>query len=247
MASNNKRREATRRQLEQRLEERQRREAARKQHRTDRSVTGTVVVIAVILILVFHFVGGDSKKKVQAGGHDVEIHPDDLDVDLGRGDTDHVHRSDRHALQGDPAQGLGGFRWVTIDNPTNLAKNPDAVSCSKLTPKKLEYKDLVVGKGKAPTAKSTVSVQYAGVFYEDGYAFDSSWKDTPGKPATFSLAQGVPGFTDAIAGSGKVPPMKIGGRRVVILPAALAYGSAGSQGIPGNTPLVFVIDLTAVK
>ena len=40
-------------------------------------------------------------------------------------------------------------------------------------PTKLEYKDLVVGKGKAATGKSTVTVQYVGVLYKNGTTFDS--------------------------------------------------------------------------
>ena len=42
-------------------------------------------------------------------------------------------------------------------------------------------------------------------------------------------------------------PMRVGGRRLVIIPAALAYGSTGGGNVPPNAPLVFVVDLIGVK
>lgn len=246
MASNNKRREATRRQLEQQLHQRQEREARRKQTVLVGSIGGTVVVIALIVVLIVVLAGGGSDKKhPQAGGKTTPKTP----TSTSASPTASSFPTDTPCKITRP-KGSVVFKDVTIDNPTNLAKNPTVSSCSKTTPKTLEFKDLVVGKGKAPTAKSTVSVQYAGVFYSDGYAFDSSWKDTPGKPASFPLTGVVPGFTQAIAGTKGVPAMKIGGRRVVILPAALAYmnePASQSHGIPPNTPLVFVIDLKSVS
>jgi FKBP-type peptidyl-prolyl cis-trans isomerase len=57
----------------------------------------------------------------------------------------------------------------------------------------------------------------------------------------------VPGFTQGIGGTGKVAPMRVGGRRIMILPAALGYGAQGSGPIPANAALVFVVDLKSVK
>ena len=57
----------------------------------------------------------------------------------------------------------------------------------------------------------------------------------------------VKGFTYAIAGTKGVPPMKVGGRRLVIMPSALGYGAQSpSADIPANSPLVFVVDLTKI-
>lgn len=252
MASNNKRRETTRRQLEQRLQERQQREASRKRAVLIGSVSGTVVVIAVVLILVFTvFDNGSDKKNNQAGGNGGAKPTPTTSATAPASSaaptpSASTYPTDTPCKVTRP-KGSVVFQGVTIANPTNLAKNPDVTSCSKTAPKTLAYKDLVVGKGKAPTATSTVSVQYAGVFDSDGYAFDSSWKDTPGKPTSFPLNQVVKGFTYGIAGQGKIPPMKIGGRRVVILPSSLAYGPSANNGIPANTPLVFVIDLKSIS
>ena len=65
--------------------------------------------------------------------------------------------------------------------------------------------------------------------------------------ATFSLQQVVKGFTQGIGGGSGVPPMKVGGRRIMILPPALGYGAQSQGSIPANAPLVFVVDLLAVK
>ena len=89
-----------------------------------------------------------------------------------------------------------------------------------------------------------MSVQYTGVLYKNGRQFDSSWER--GQAASFSLQQVVPGFTQGIGGTHGVPPMKVGGRRIIIMPAALGYGPQAQNGIPANSPLVFVVDLKKI-
>jgi FKBP-type peptidyl-prolyl cis-trans isomerase len=58
----------------------------------------------------------------------------------------------------------------------------------------------------------------------------------------------VPGFGQGIGGAPGTAPMKVGGRRIVMLPAALGYGRTGTQdrSVPPNAPIVFVVDLVAV-
>ena len=81
------------------------------------------------------------------------------------------------------------------------------------------------------------------MLYKTGTEFDSSW--SRGQAAQFTLSQVVPGFTQGIGGTTGVAPMKVGGRRIIIMPAALGYGSQANASIPANSPLVFVVDLTA--
>jgi len=120
-----------------------------------------------------------------------------------------------------------------------LSKKPTVSVPAGPTPTKLEIKDLIKGTGKEVTSPSTsVTVNYVGVLYKGGKEFDSSWKRA--ETATFSLSGVIPGWTKGI------PGMRIGGRRELIIPAALAYGAKGSPPtIPPNAPLVFVIDLLA--
>jgi FKBP-type peptidyl-prolyl cis-trans isomerase len=128
-----------------------------------------------------------------------------------------------------------------------MAHNPAVGSKATKPPAKLAIKDLVVGKGAAAKPTSTVSVQYTGVLYCDGSQFDGP--STHGdKPISFSLTGVVPGFTQGIGGTTGVPPMRVGGRRIIIMPANLGYGaSSPSPSIPANAPLVFVVDLKSVS
>ncbi len=110
-------------------------------------------------------------------------------------------------------------------------------------PKKLEIKEIEEGTGAEAKAGDEVSVQYAGVGYESGEEFDSSWS-RGAEPFTFGLGAGqvIPGWDQGVEG------MKVGGRRELIIPPELAYGEAGSPPAIGpNETLIFVIDLVAVK
>lgn len=109
-------------------------------------------------------------------------------------------------------------------------------------PKKLVEKELRKGNGATAEAGNEVTVQYVGVNYKSGEQFDASWDR--GEPFTFTLGAGqvIPGWDKGIVG------MKVGGRRELIIPPELAYGSAGSPPvIPPNETLIFVVDLLEAK
>jgi peptidylprolyl isomerase len=139
------------------------------------------------------------------------------------------------------------FNSVTVDGAADLTSKPKVTASSTNAPANLEVKDLVNGDGTAASPTSTVTVQYVGIRYTDGKQFDASWDH--GGATSFSLQQVVPGFTQGIGGNSQVAPMKVGGRRIMILPAALGYGASGTQdgSIPPNTPIVFVVDLIGVS
>ncbi len=109
-------------------------------------------------------------------------------------------------------------------------------------PKSLETKDLEEGTGATAKAGDRVSVNYVGVNYKSGKEFDASWDR--GEPFTFTLGAGevIPGWDQGVEG------MKVGGRRELIIPPELGYGSAGAPpAIPPNETLVFVVDLEAIE
>jgi peptidylprolyl isomerase len=108
-------------------------------------------------------------------------------------------------------------------------------------PFELGIDDLSVGDGDEATAGKKVTVHYVGVSFLTGEQFDASWDR--GQPFEFKLGKGqvIPGWDQGVAG------MKVGGRRRLTIPSAMAYGARGAGGvIKPHEPLVFVVDLLAV-
>jgi len=109
------------------------------------------------------------------------------------------------------------------------------------TPTGLKYTDEVVGNGQSPRRGQTVSVHYTG-WLTNGTKFDSSLDR--GQPFTFPLGQGqvIRGWDEGVAS------MKVGGKRKLVIPPELGYGSRGAGGvIPPNATLVFEVELLGVQ
>jgi peptidylprolyl isomerase len=108
-------------------------------------------------------------------------------------------------------------------------------------PFELGIEDLVVGDGDEAVNGSRVTVHYVGVAFSTGDEFDASWNR--GEPFRFALGRGnvIPGWDAGVLG------MRVGGRRKLTIPSAMAYGARGAGGvIKPHEPLVFVVDLLAV-
>jgi peptidylprolyl isomerase len=108
-------------------------------------------------------------------------------------------------------------------------------------PFELGVDDLVEGEGEEAARGSKVSVHYVGVAFSTGDEFDASWNR--GEPYKFKLGAGqvIPGWDAGVEG------MKVGGRRKLTIPSAMAYGARGAGGvIKPHEPLVFVVDLLSV-
>jgi peptidylprolyl isomerase len=124
-------------------------------------------------------------------------------------------------------------------NP-KLIRKPVVKPPSGPPPKKLVVKDLVVGTGRAAKTGDPLVVRYVGVLYKGGKQFDASWDRKQTFPFSLGLGQVIPGWDKGLVG------MKVGGRRELIVPPSLGYGTAGQPPtIPPNAALVFVIDLVA--
>ncbi len=107
-------------------------------------------------------------------------------------------------------------------------------------PKTLIKKDIKIGTGAEVTAASTVNANYIGVACSTGKIFDSSW--SRGQPAEFPLNGVIQGWQQGL------PGMKVGGERLLGIPADEAYGATGSPPTIGpNEALWFVVDLVGVK
>jgi FKBP-type peptidyl-prolyl cis-trans isomerase FkpA len=109
------------------------------------------------------------------------------------------------------------------------------------TPSGLRYQDLVKGQGAEAAAGKSVQVHYTG-WLPNGEKFDSS-RDR-NEPFSFTLGAGqvIAGWDEGVAG------MKVGGRRKLVIPPDLAYGTAGAPpDIPPGATLVFDIELLSVR
>lgn len=104
----------------------------------------------------------------------------------------------------------------------------------------LQIIDTVVGDGAEVPEGATITAHYTGALCADGTIFQSSHDF--GDAISFGLNQVIAGWTKG------VPGMKVGGVRRLVIPAAMAYGSArASASIPPNSDLVFDIELVAIK
>jgi peptidylprolyl isomerase len=104
----------------------------------------------------------------------------------------------------------------------------------------LKFYDLKVGDGASPTAGQTVVVHYTG-WLVDGVQFDSSVDRA--QPFSFKIGAGnvIPGWDEGVA------TMKIGGKRQLVVPPALAYGDTGSGSvIPPGATLIFEVELISI-
>ncbi len=105
----------------------------------------------------------------------------------------------------------------------------------------LELHETERGFGEVARAGKTVSVHYTG-YLENGTKFDSSLDR--GEPFTFPLGAGkvIRGWDEGVVG------MKVGGRRKLVIPPELAYGSRGAgRLIPPDATLVFDVELIEVR
>jgi FKBP-type peptidyl-prolyl cis-trans isomerase FkpA len=112
----------------------------------------------------------------------------------------------------------------------------------------LQITDVTVGTGAVAAAGKQISVHYTGWLYDPkaadkhGKKFDSS-RDH-GEPFSFKLGarQVISGWDQGVAG------MKVGGKRTLVIPSELGYGSRGAGGaIPPNATLLFDVELLGVS
>ncbi|MFN5857154.1 MAG: FKBP-type peptidyl-prolyl cis-trans isomerase [Pseudanabaenaceae cyanobacterium] len=110
------------------------------------------------------------------------------------------------------------------------------------TPSGLRYKDLKVGDGAVPLQGQGVVVHYTGTLL-NGKKFDSSVDRR--SPFTFKLGAGqvIRGWDEGLS------TMKVGGKRILVLPPDLAYGNrdVGNGLIPANSTLVFEVELLRIN
>jgi peptidylprolyl isomerase len=109
----------------------------------------------------------------------------------------------------------------------------------------LQITDTKPGTGASPKPGQTCVMHYTGWLYQDGVKgkkFDSS--HDRGEPFEFMIGVGqvIKGWDEGVS------TMKVGGKRTLIIPAALGYGARGAGGvIPPNAALMFEVELLGVR
>ena len=126
-----------------------------------------------------------------------------------------------------------GPALVSIFNP-NITQSMNAQN------PQLIFTDTVVGTGDIAGTGDLVTVHYTGRFI-DGRVFDSSV--ARGEPFQFKLGGGqvIAGWDEGIVG------MRVGGKRTLSIPPELGYGKDDYGPIPGNSTLIFDIELLKVQ
>ena len=136
-----------------------------------------------------------------------------------------------------------GYAVVQV-SVAGSTSEPQAVFVGDLVtkPSGLKYIEKTVGTGVMPTSGQTATVNYTGALLK-GTVFDSSLN--PGRtPFSFKLGtnQVIKGFEEGTA------TMKVGGKRLLIIPSELGYGASGSgSSIPPNSTLIFDLELLEVN
>lgn len=104
----------------------------------------------------------------------------------------------------------------------------------------LKITDEKVGNGDPVRSGDTVTVHYRGKL-TNGTEFDSSYKRS--EPFTFVVGQNsvIQGWEQGILG------MRVGGKRTLVIPPKLGYGSVDMGVIPPNSTLIFDIELIEKK
>jgi peptidylprolyl isomerase len=142
---------------------------------------------------------------------------------------------------------LGGgiwLFWTKLKSAKDVDLNPStsptpSASASSVPMDKISGEDMIVGTGAEAKSGDSVKVNYIGKLI-DGTKFDSSYDR--GTPFEFTLGVGqvIKGWDYGVVG------MKVGGKRLLIIPPAFGYGDQKAGSIPPNSILVFEVELLEV-
>ncbi len=134
---------------------------------------------------------------------------------------------------------VGIFFIIGVPFSTNSINQQAAVPSASTAATHVVIQDAVIGTGRAAQAGDRVTVNYTGKF-QDGTVFDTSVGKTP---YTFVLGAGdvIAGWDQGLIG---VQP---GTKRMLVVPPDMAYGPNDYGPIPGNSTLMFEIDVLNVE
>jgi peptidylprolyl isomerase len=133
-----------------------------------------------------------------------------------------------------------GFPDITVSIADDKIGTPTLTLPGGAAPTELELAVLKKGDGAKVGKGVDVVVNYTGMNWATSEVFDSSW--SRGEPSTFNTAEVIPGFTQALEGQ------TVGSQVLVVIPPALAYGTAaeGSTSDLADQTLVFIVDIVGL-
>lgn len=132
------------------------------------------------------------------------------------------------------------------DSPTSIEDTTFApelgvdLSTMTRTSTGLYYKDITVGTGAVVQSGQTVSAYYKG-WFPSGRSFEQLQPPSAAFPFVLGVGRVIKGWDQGI------PGMKVGGRRLLVIPPSLAYGASGSGSIPPNAVLVFEVEIRSAQ
>lgn len=128
----------------------------------------------------------------------------------------------------------------TVEETTFAASLGVNLAASTKTTNGAYYRDLVVGTGATVATGQTIAVRYTG-WLANGTQFDSN--TALANPLTFKVGSGqvIAGFDEAIVGAA------VGTQRQILIPPSLGYGPYDYGPIPGNSVLVFKVEVISVQ
>jgi peptidylprolyl isomerase len=136
---------------------------------------------------------------------------------------------------------------ASAPEPADVQPKSEATEGTTTTftyPSGLKIADIKVGTGASPRTGQTCVMHYTGWLYQSGKKgakFDSSVDR--GTPFEFQIGKGkvIRGWDEGVS------TMKVGGKRTLIIPPDLGYGSMGAGSIPPHSTLIFEVELLAIK
>ena len=131
-----------------------------------------------------------------------------------------------------------GFFFIFGQGLMSLFTNKSAETAKTQQPELL-VEDVLVGDGDEALTGDRVVVNYTGRFV-NGEVFDSSLVRKEPFQFVLGVGQVIKGWDDGIVG------MKVGGKRILSVPPELGYGSQDYGPIPGNSTLIFEVELLKV-
>lgn len=234
MAGKERKRQIARERYERRMQERA---AARAKARQRMTIGGAAAAVVAIVAIVLAVVLSGGNGKSAASGSSPVASGSGAPTSSAPPSPAPTHADGCTTKPSVVASPIANFPILPAGVDPALQTEPTITIPAGAVPITLQTKDLIVGAGETVQADDTVTMNYLGVNYVTCEEFDSSWSRD--QTATFSLSGVIPGFQQGVTG------MKVGGRREIIIPPSLGYGTSGSGGVSPNEELVFVVDVLA--